>query len=215
MLCRNANLDSDLLLECSGACLEASEKLCLVFKFLSFCISRKLIEASCSISCFECEKSRSLGFKPRFAPHFSVRSYVWVGFASKFEISSHIDFAFSRWERAFRLLLFESFSSINSLPVFPCAHLVLGRLRLQVLTFKSQRLGFFSKASHFSRSSFRLGFMAQRFFRILRCCFESLLRKIRCSRLYEQLVEIQCFAKSVLLEEVESLHLLHDQRKSI
>jgi hypothetical protein len=62
---------------------------------------------------------------------------------------------------------------------------------------------------------FWLGFMAQDFCRTPRCCFVSLLKKVRCSRLYEQPVEIQCFAKSILLEGVESLHLLHDQSESI
>jgi hypothetical protein len=61
---------------------------------------------------------------------------------------------------------------------------------------------------------FWLGFKSQRLCRILRCCFESFIWKARCSRLYEQFVKVQYFTKSILLGEVESLHLLHDQQKS-
>jgi hypothetical protein len=82
------------------------------------------------------------------------------------------------------------------------------------LRFHVSKTSFHLGSSALSAFFFRLCFKPRSFRRIQRYCFESLLRKIRCSRLYEQLVEIQCFAKSSLLGEVESLHLLHDQQKA-
>jgi hypothetical protein len=91
----------------------------------------------------------------------------------------------------------------------------LGRLRLQTFGFKSHRLGFLSKTAHFQLSSFWLGFKSQGLCRILRCCFESLLWKARCSRLYEEFVEIQCFARSVLVGDFGNWHVYYEQPGSV
>ena len=62
-LCREVKLNSGVVLGCSDAFLEASEKTCLGFKSHSSRISRMLISASCSISYSEYDVSGSLGFK--------------------------------------------------------------------------------------------------------------------------------------------------------
>lgn len=79
------------------------------------------------------------------------------------------------------------------------------------LRFHVSKTSFHLGSSVLSAFFFRLGFMAQRFCRALRCCFESFLWKARCSRLHEQFVEIQRFAKSSLLEGFESLHVCNEQ----
>jgi hypothetical protein len=156
-----------------------------------------LTEASCSIPCSECDVSRSLGFKALFAPHFSVLSYVWVGFASRLWLSSVKDLVYSRRERAFSLLFLIGFQvslvsqdSTVLLRVCTQKSALFSDLRTSWRVRLLRKVGSHRRIWEFAR----LQRTARKVSGLRKV--ESLRRKARCSRLYGQLVGNRCFTKS-------------------